>query len=275
MTNETKVHSAGLDWLTITTVSGEATDVLVETAREIVHTEMPADAIPDDWKAMGYTGQSYGPLKLGRRGIDEAILILSGHLADVVGETYTVPHDRVTRADFQVTVVLDEPNPFLAYNTKKAIENLTTARTDGKLWTYISSATGDTLSIGKRGRNRYIRFYDKSKDYTPSERGTYWRYEVELRRDTAKQAMRMMYEASDRHEFIAGQVFSSFQRRGIEPRFSIKETPSAIEVGQVVTTADAKISWLSRCVAPVVTQLIDLGYEEQVIRSLKLRGIYK
>ena len=275
MPDEEKIVGIGLDWLTVTEVEGSASETLIDTVRDIVYKHMPDDVIPKDWSAMGYKGQNYGQLKYGRRKADEAILILSGSLAEQVGVTYHIPSKRVTRADFQVTVAPSVPDPEVARRLHTEHLSLTTPRNEGKLWTYISSTTGDTFSLGKRGSNRYLRLYDKSKDMQPCDRGTYWRYEVEFKGQTAKTAMDLLNQATDRYTFIGSQVFQAFERRGVIPSYNIDTTIDMIEVSQAVTTADTKLRWLSRCVAPVVTQLINMGYEKQVIASLKLRGVYR
>ena len=268
-------YDAGIDWLTVTTTQGDQTQSLLELARELEETQLPENAIAEDWRGLGYRGRSYEGLRVGQRAGGEAILILSGDLAKRVGETYTVDSSRVTRADFQVTVVLPEPDPLIAQRTYLEYKKLTDSEKSGRMYTYISSSTGDTLNVGKRSRNKYLRFYDKSSWFNGAPLGTYWRYEVELKKAVAKEAMRMFNEAENRHVFIGEQVWGAFEKKGIEPRFSVDNRPTSIQVGQNVTTADSKIAWLSRCVAPVVTQLIHLGYEEEVLRSLKLRGVYR
>lgn len=270
-----KSISAGLDWLTVTSVTGDGTDSLLDTARKIVSEKFPDDALPKPWISMGYTGANYGPMKYGRRGIEEAILILSGDLAEEVSRMVTVPHERVTRADFQVTVALVEPDPMVAARVHRTQSDLTVQGESGKLWTYISSYSGDTISFGKRGSARYLRLYDKSHEFKPLERGSAWRYELELRGNTAKEGVRQYNESSQRQEWIASQVFQAFVRSGVPPVFKADAQISAIEVKYEVTTIDAKLGWLARCVAPVVTQLINLGYEEQVLNSIKLSGVYR
>lgn len=275
MSNEVSTIDTGLDWLTVTTTEGDMTQGLVELAQELEWNHLPKDAIAKDWSGLGYRGRSYEGLRFGRRASDEAILILSGSLAREVGFTYTVDHTRVTRADFQVTVALDEPDPDIARKTYTRYRNLTESEKSDRMYTYISSNTGDTLNVGKRSRSKYLRFYDKSTWFTGSDLGSIWRYEAEFKQGVAKRAMEMFNESKDRHTFIAEQVFGAFQKAGIEPMYKIGNKPASLEVANKVTTVDSKIGWLSRCVAPVVTQLIHLGYEEEVLRSLKLKGVYR
>ena len=266
---------SGVDWLTVTTVAGQESARMLETARAFVLEAYPNEALPEAWSAMGYKGQSYGALKYGRRKQDEAILILSSGLADKFGIRFRIPPDRVTRCDLQVTVALDEPDPYVAY---KLYQALTRQVENGNLTTrlkYISSGTGDTLYIGSRSSELSLRLYDKSKDYPGMDRGLAWRSEVEYKRGRAKSVYRSIESARARYTRIATHVFDEFQRKGVSPLFDKGEPNVAMETQVKVSTPDTKLSWLERCVAPVVTQLVTLGYEEEVIRSLKLAGVYR
>ena len=78
-----------------------------------------------------------------------------------------------------------------------------------------------------------------------------------------------------RYARIARMVWDEFERKQVQPLFDPSVGMVAMETGTKVSTPDTKLGWLERCVAPVVTQLVALGYEEQVLTSLKLRGIVK
>jgi len=248
---------------------------MLASVHEMIAQYLPHDAIGQAWSSMGYTGMNYGAIKYGRRAFNEAILIVSGAFTEKVMIDWEMPFDRITRLDLQVTIGLREPNPEVAYNLRNELRNLPSSNRTGKLWTYHSSTTGDTINVGKRGSDKYLRLYDKSVDMGHEDTGHCWRYEVEFRGETAKKVCHDYYRAGDRYRWIAGIVFAEFQRRGIKPLYKVNVPISAMETAIKVTTPDTKIQWLERCVTPVVTQLINLGYEAQVIHSLKLSGIYR
>lgn len=275
MANEVIEQTAGTDWVTVTTVDSSQTEKMMASIHQMIDEYMPENTIGESWSSMGYTGMNYGPIKYGRRNLTEGILIVSGGFTDKVMIDWEMPFDRITRLDLQVSIGLRDPNPSVAYDLRNELRNLPESSRTGKLWTYHSSPSGDTINIGKRGRDKYLRLYDKSLDMGHSETGHIWRYEVEFRGNTAKRACMDYYRAGDRYRWIAGVVFAEFKRRNINPLYKVNVPISAMEAAIEVTTPDQKIQWLERCVTPVVTQLINLGYEAQVIHSLKLSGIYR
>lgn len=268
------IVDTGLDWLTVTTVKGHQSAQMLATIREFVEAEYPLDSIPDDWKGLGYTGQKVGEIKYGRRNVDEAILIMSGKTSDKFSVRFKVPAERVTRCDVQVTIALDRPDSMLAYKLYTDLMRLTKQQKSGKVYKYISSNSGDTLYAGKRSSDVYLRLYDKSRDSGINQLGSIWRYEIEFKRGRAKSVYKAIESSEMRYSAIARLVWDEFRKRGIDPEFDPSHPIVAIETGTKVSTPDSKLGWLERCVAPVVTQLVNLGYEREVIRCLKLRGIY-
>lgn len=269
------IIDTGLDWLTVTAVSGSQTDAMLATARKYVSEKFPPDALPKKWAAMGYIGQDYGTLKFGRRKAEESILIASGQEADYIGMNFEVPNDRVKRVDLQVTVSLDTPVQDLAFALYRSLTRGDNQTHGSITYKYISSNTGDTLYSGKRSGDTFLRLYDKSLDQNVSELGSLWRYEVEYKRDRAQSAYKAVKSAEARYATIARMVWDEFERRGMQPMYDPGIGMVAMETITKVTTPDTKLAWLERCVAPVITQLVALGYEQQVIDSLKLRGVVK
>ena len=267
--------SNGCDWLTVTTTSGADTSALIQTVREIEYDHLPEDAIPKEWAAMGYKGQNYGPMKFGRRGGEEAIFIVSGDFAENIASEYVLPHDRVTRIDLQVTVALEVADDGVAYRLQSEFSRLQSTAKYAKLWTYHSSPKGDTFAVGSRGSGVYVRLYDKSVDAGFGEAGRAWRYEVEYKGNHAKKVALNLNRTGDRWRYCASQTLAEFTKRGVRPKYSVVTPISAIECGANVTTAGTKLSWLERNVAPVVTQLVHLGYEKEVISAIQLEGVYK
>lgn len=269
------IIDTGLDWLTVTQVSGTQSEAMLDTIRQYIADNYPADAIPKSWRAMGYQGQNYGQLKFGRRKADESIMILSGSEAERFGVNFRIPEDRVTRIDLQVTLALGKPMPMMAHNMYRRLIGEAKTKGHSAKVVYHSSEKGDTITVGSRGSATFLRLYDKSADYNVEPTGSIWRYEVEFKQSRAKSATREVQQAISRYEKIAARVWAEFNSRGIAPHFRPQDRMSAMEAGVKISTPDTKLGWLERCVAPVVTQLIQMGYEREVINSLRLRGIYR
>lgn len=275
MSDVMKTIAVGTDWLTVTSVTGDMSHELVKAGHKIRDTLLPEGKVVKDWSSMGYRGASYGPLKYGVRKENEAILIVSGELAEMSSQVVKIPAHRVTRLDLQVTVAPDIPLPFLVAELRKVLPNLPEFSKYAKMMTYISSATGDTLYVGKRGRSSMLRIYDKSLDLGYSKLGSVWRYEMEYRREAAKTVCDRVEKAPDRAAYILRQVLGELAARGIKSSFAGGRPIGAIEVSSKISTTDTQLSWLSRCVTPVIIRLLNAGYEEEVLSTLKLKNIVK
>lgn len=272
-THDPKIVDGGLDWVTFTTVDGES------TVKAIKHASALADSLARDnvekttWKGLGYTGYKTEHVRYGIRGQQEGIIIVSGPYSSKLLSEQWFESGRATRVDTQVTVLLDKPQPRVGYKLYRDLEGLNKTRKRQRPIKLIKSPTGDTLYVGKRTSGVMLRFYDKSLDYGESELGTIWRFEVEYKQAHARKACKRILDANDLLGCCAGLTLAEFQKRDVEPGFSPETFISAIEVGATVTTVDNKLKWLTKCVAPVVVQLVIAGYEEEVVSALKLRGL--
>jgi len=181
----------------------------------------------------------------------------------------------VKRLDLQVSVGLRVPDRDLARRLYHDYRRRHHDTANTKPATYMSSITGDTLGIGNRSKEVFLRLYDKSGESKLGELGSIWRYEVEYKRGVAGRVYKELMSAKDKYTYIAGKVYAEYEKRSVEPLFSPDSVEVAMESKYEVTTAETKLAWLERCVAPVVTQLVNLGYEDEVVRNLKRRGVYR
>ena len=267
--------STGTDWLTVTEVTGAGVDDLAQIAFEIKQAHIPKNAISKPWKAQGYTGTSVGELAFGTRGESEGILRISGELARTAYPGIPINWARVTRIDLQVTVALKERDDRVALRKYQELRNLTKSGESGTIYKLISSNTGDTLYLGKRTHSRLLRFYDKSLDYGMKETGWAWRYEVEYKKGTAKNIAKTVAYMNDPYVDIGNLIWQEYANKGFHPAFKSTGSITAMEVGTTYKTPEGQVRWLEKCVAPVVTQLINLGYEDQILHALRLRDIKK
>jgi DNA relaxase NicK len=203
------------------------------------------------------------------------ILQVSGEDADKLNLNPFSPTYKVTRVDLQVTLRFDGPVESLAYDLYRHLALERELDSTAPLYRFISSETGDTVYIGRRDSPVFIRLYDKTSEYSYGDKGLYWRYEVEYKKSAAPRVVSRLWEEPNRTAYIASQVASELKKRGVTPQFSSTTTVTAIAVGASVSTNEGRLNWLARCVAPVVSQLIALGYGEAVFHALDLRSIAK
>jgi DNA relaxase NicK len=268
-----KVIDFGLDWLTVTAVDESDSIQLFRLAESLSDT-LYGDAVSRPWSAMGYKGHKCGQISVGLRGEAEAILILSGAAAEASdGYLSDILEGRVTRLDMQVTVATALEDSQYGNRLYEHLTDVARETKWGHLVTKIESPTGTTVYIGNRAGPMFIRVYDKSLDYGYPRTGSAWRYEIQYRRDHAREAARRWNDAASKRSYVFGQVMAELRRRLIDVSFRGHTLEPVIEIGTKVTTHDSRISWLTRCVAPVVTSLINAGYEEEVLHALKLKYI--
>jgi hypothetical protein len=273
ITNDEIVLDAGLDWITQTSQHPDTSIEMDMLARNLLLEEEQLGEIDQPWHMQGYRGRKCGAVKAGARHPMESILIISGERADHYKHIFRVEKSRITRLDLQVTLRLGRSVRNAAFDLYRGLEGIKERGGIQASIRYISSESGDTLYVGKRSGGVMLRFYDKSLDYGETERGRVWRYEVEYGRNAAGPAWEKIAGFDPWPERAAGMVAAEYKKRGIAPRFHSNSSITAIEVLRSVTTADRKIEWLRKCVAPVITQLVLLGYEEQVFQALSLTGI--
>lgn len=273
MSDANAIISSGTDWLTVTEVTGPRAKDLEMIAYDIQQQFIPRDALPKSWKGQGYTGHTIGGLAFGTRNDHEAILRLSGELARKAYPAIAIDWTRVTRIDLQVTVAFKQRDDRMALRKYEELRNSTKSGKIDSPYKLISSNTGDTLYFGKRTHATMLRFYDKSLDYGMEQTGYAWRYEVEYKKRKAKNIAKTVAFMKDPYSEIAALVAAEYKARDFKPAFYSTGTVTAMEVGLAYKTPTSQLKWLEKCVAPVVTKLIDLGYEDQVINKLRLRDL--
>lgn len=270
---EYDVTSAKLDWLTFTSVTKEYSRKLYMVGLKIRMDERLKWEDKKEWSAMGYTGYSCGHLKYGERANEESILILSGEAAHTHGFRANLQPERVTRVDVQVTVRIKPPNRHAAAMVMDNLRARYAHSNRRPFLNLIQSDSGDTVYVGRRDSEVSLRFYDRSMKMLQTVLGSCWRYEVQYRRKKAKAAYALIKEHSEPNLAVLGLVTAEFKKRHIIPGFGASSDIVAIEMGREVTTTEGKLKWLTKCVAPVVSQLVMAGFEQEVINALNLGAV--
>ncbi len=273
--SEPEVVSTGMDWITMTTTEGTATKEMMTYAKEFSDKEFSSELGSKEWSGMGYRGSQIGGLRWGTRNKKEGIIILSGPWASKMFYGTEELQRRVTRMDLEVTVLLKKAVPTAARFVYNALLKENEYRTRPRYIKLISSPTGDTVYVGKRNGNVMLRFYDKSFDLGEDRLGIAWRFEVEYKGAASRKMAEAVSETEQMFEAITCHVLGEYQKRSIFPNFRPGNSVSAIQIGAKISTAVTKLHWLTKCVAPVVSQLVLAGYGNETLTALNLRGIAK
>jgi hypothetical protein len=265
-------YNACLDWVTLV---GEDMDGETKPMKEAVNQMENLVKEHGAWrpfKMQGFTGQTCGPLSAGFKG-DSFIIRVSGFSADSI-ETL-IPSFAVckpTRVDYQATIKLESPDKGLASRSFSAMQKVNGLQGPKRFLAFFTSNT-DTLYVGKRTSPVMLRLYDKTPDVnlvTGSNHplGSFWRYEVEYKRQYAKVAFDTWLESKNRTELIEGTVSSEFLKRGAPSFGSVQEYGTALKAYIAPTTTNSNLKWLKTTVRPVFQRLIESGLEREALMAL-------
>lgn len=271
-----RVVSYGVDYLTIT--SPEIYSPAGEVCRRIKNVLIEnwyagqSGIEQKSWGWNGYAGISFGPLSFGTRH-DGTICRVSGGAAAYLDQFGLWGAWRCSRLDAQVTFVPDNEGPDayilrqvgLANSHKRSLPG----RTAG-VRHIRSFGDGDTLYVGSRSSDRYLRVYNKSIESAaePIYAGTV-RVECEFKGPLAVAAYGRIVDALDPNRTAYGLVVAEATRSGLE----VPSEGSAGLVDVVTATArstsmEDKLNWLERSVQNNVRRLVAEGYGADVLAAL-------
>lgn len=259
----------GVDAITFTTTT-ELGFLSMRAIKDNLLPELEAyDTKP--FRTNGASGFSKGPLRYAEKVTKQykrlwAILMMTGpKSSDIVA--YGNLDLKTTRVDFRVDVKLREPTPDLAsryYRVMCKSEN------NAKL---IVSATGETLyPDANREATYYARLYDKSTEYGEAI-GTIWRYEIEVKRQSAQVYSDILIECYDPELYISQTVFGVFSEKWKVPVPRKGVMPQVNYVGLSYVSNEQKLDWIRRNVAPSVKKLQSLGLSDELLDALGVKCI--
>jgi len=265
-------YNACLDWVTLV---GEDADGETKPMKEAVNVMESLVKEHGQWKTFkmqGFVGQTCGPVSAGFKG-DNFIIRISGQAADEIDVLIpSFAECKPTRVDYQVTVKLQKPDKGLASRTFAILEKSNGLQGPKRFLAFFTS-TSDTLYVGKRTSPVMLRLYDKTPDVniangTKDPPGSFWRYEVEYKRQYAKVAFDTWLESKNRTELIEGTVSSEFLKRGAPSFGSVQADGTALKAYIAPTTVNSNLAWLKTTVRPVFQRLIESGLEQEALMAL-------
>ena len=265
-------YNACLDWVTLV---GEDSEGKSQPMVEAVRAMEELVLMHGQWRnfsLQGYKGQTCGPISAGFNG-DNFIIRISGKAADEI-ETL-IPSFAVckpTRVDYQVTVKLEKPDKGLAGRTFAIMEKSNGLAGPKRFLAFFTS-NSDTLYVGKRTSPVMLRLYDKTPDINLANKtkhplGSFWRYEVEYKRQYAKVALETWLAWTNRTELIKDTVANEFLKRNAPFASSVQDYGTALKAYIAPTTVNSNLAWLKTTVRPVFQRLIASGLEREAFMAL-------
>lgn len=129
---------------------------------------------------------------------------------------------------------------------------------------------GDTLYIGSRTSDKYVRIYDKMREKKEPEYENSIRFEVELKGEIARMYVHECDDAFPQQEWWYSKVRTILRGYGISLPDCVPETYAVPEYKKEVPTVDSRLAWLSSQVAPTVAKLVASGNVGDAIDALGL-----
>lgn len=270
--NKNDEHNACLDWVTLVGEDAEGKSGPMMEAVAAMELLVAEHGQWRDFVFMGYRGQTCGPVSAGFKG-DNFIIRISGKAADDIEMLIpSFAECKPTRVDYQVTIWLKTPDKGLASRTFAIMEKSNGLQGPKRFLAFFTS-TSDTLYVGKRTSPVMLRLYDKTHDInlangTKHPVGSFWRYEVEYKRQYARVALETWMGSKNRTEHISDTVASEFTKRNAPSFGSVQNYSVALKAYVAPTTTNSNLQWLKQTVRPVFQRLIESGLEREALMAL-------
>lgn len=263
------IASAGVDWLTCTAIRHDEEKPLYTLALELIESEKDAGNEVRKFSLAGYHGYGAGGARYGVRA-DSVILQLSGECARLNWKRAYDASRNVSRLDVQTTVAFDEAQPYIVKTLHRdALDHKSKGGRPSNRTLITSTTTGDTLLIGKRQSDVYLRAYDKGIEQKIADAGVLLRYEAELKRERALRTAARLATSSDIESSALTLIHTAFVRQGVRVPATIgKEQWDSLSLALPDTSK--KLLWLKSAVSPSIAFLLERVERDVILSALGL-----
>lgn len=258
---------AGVDWLTCTQIRAGGTAALQEEVRRVVFREVEAGNDRRTWKGQGYYGERAGGASWGVRE-DTYLAVLTSDCARDNWQSVSRWATNCSRIDLQVTLLLGKPDIFLFDQLEAHFLALPARR--GRvpdICRVRDNKGGNTIYIGSRTSDKYLRIYDKGVEGKTNVPGELIRFEVEYKRGLAKQCLTWLSAEQSPTLSIAQKTVAAFKPLLVE----FGGSPlTIVEVARAERIPDNKrrLAYLSKCVRPLIDRLRESGLGDEAMKIL-------
>ncbi len=164
--------------------------------------------------------------------------------------------DRITRLDIQVTARHDKDIPQLAISAYRECLRVRRERMTIPEPTLITTPdSGDTLYVGRRTSDVFLRLYDKGREDPDHYDLGSWRWEVELKSDVANAIARTLARFNNTAKAVAVHVLYYYRGRGIPVPFETDVAAPKLPPRKDDGNVERTFRWLATTVAPAVLRL--------------------
>lgn len=264
----TVVRSVGVDTLTCSRPWLGGIDSFIDLAQWLQREEVKHGS-----KLMPFKRGSYRGAQSKHVGIafkpERVLAELRGNVAHEFWPHFVERAEKVSRLDVEVSVrqvPYDHDMALRLYlGERKRAEQRgrpSTFRMQGE------SDGGTTLYIGN-GASRYqARLYERFYKTGEKDDANTWRYEVQCRRERAKQMADLALGTGDVRPFIQACVHQHFVRRGVEPIFHSTTNVDVAPLPETQTDREGSLRWLATSAAPALERHKGWGSYSDALRAL-------
>jgi len=266
-----QILECGVDWMTATCRHGNEGNALAIIAQEWLIDRSTEGYETARWNWNSYIGSQTDGISYGRRD-DGVIVRLSGSMAVRHWEVLRYWAHHVSRLDLQLTILSPRPHE------NHARVNWNRLQLDGRVESGMtrtkyteSTPDGATCNIGSRSSDRYFRIYDKwSESDHEYEEGS-WRYEIEYKAERAEKLSHRLLGSRRQVDAIYDAIVTAYDSYHItvpadQPAWDYRDT-----VTPHATDDQRRLTWLKRCIKPLVARLSEAYGNVTVFNAL---GIY-
>lgn len=268
-TVEYKFVSTGVDWITVTTTSCNASSFLSTFASKLIREEHHRGNMQRGWGMAGFNGWACGQVQFGIRD-DSAMVRLSGDAAKWYWSKAYKLAENVTRIDLQTTFqVKSGPRKFIRKAHRQAQRWSMNFKRKPTVTLITDNNGGDTLYLGKRQSNVYARLYNKGVESGLEEYRDCVRAECEYKGKVSKAVARRLLHDRDPYSSINLSVMTFFRHRGVV--LPITGTPIVYRLPRARTDLDRRLEWLSKACRQSASMAVRFGRSEDLLRALGIR----
>ena len=259
------VTEAHVDWLTVTASQGIKRRLLDELCLQVLAerertTGEPAKA----WRWQGFDGTRCGQFSWGSRP-DCSVALASGALAATHWRRLSAVSQNCSRLDLAVTVEVDDESRDLAREALEQYKRFKAHTPNSATWTlYTSEGGGTTLYLGRRTSDLFFRLYNKHAEDAEHYPRPAWRYELELKRKAALEALRYLVRERDTSRAILAALTDYLARRGINRPWREPDAQWHVSAPRLPATQESRLHWLRTQVAPAIQELL-LSYDTAAV----------
>jgi len=273
-----RVIAAGVDWITCTAKRSGLGEALWSCGDALLRQYAEVGEDVALWKGNGYRGWSNGGIRLGARS-DGCILSLSSTKCAKHWKEALSAAENCSRLDLAVDVHLDPVVLSLARDVYVNVAHVPLrAGRPVKRTLIVSSDGGSTAYIGSRVSELYARVYDKGVEQKSAARGTWWRFEVEIKGSRAAAVAEELQQTVAPAQQSLAMVADFFRSRAAL-HLPSSNTATFAKGRLEPSSIEKQLLWLSRGVRPTVQVLIErigparvaqaLGFPPGVVASLQ------